>query len=360
MIERSDVQGLALLPYRWQPHARFLFVSFAGGDSRAWVARTLVGVSSASRSEEHERLRRNLAFSASGLCALGLGDDFMASFPREFLQGMSHPERALSLGDSGKNAAEHWDFGGPSEPVDALFCVYAPTLVELEREGDAAEEALERLGLSVVCSEDVYSPEDGRDHFGHTLAPADPRFGNVAWRRADRTNPPVALGEIVLGHRNARGYVAEGPRGPVRSGTRRRPRLTDYGRAVDLGYNGTYLAVRKLQHDVAAFSRAHHDAPSEPASDISPDRQRSHRLLHRSRLYGGPYEPSTPEAPDVERGTLFVAVNANLRRQFEFVQGSCLEGCVAAGPGLSPHVRVRGGAYLFMPGLTALGYLAEL
>jgi hypothetical protein len=359
VIDREDVQGLALLPYSWQPCARFFFVSFDEGDACGWVARLQSRVSSAAPSEERERLRRNVAFTASGLRALGVGEESLASFPREFVQGMSHPERALSLGDSGKNAPEHWEFGGAGEPIDALFCVYAPTQAELEREGDAVEDILERFRLSLVTTEDVYLPEDGRDHLGVAVTPPDPRFGAVSWRRADRSNPPVPAGEFILGHRDARGYLAEGPRGPLRNGTRRRPRLTDYGRAVDLGYDGTYLVVRKLEQDPAAVSSARVDRASEALAPGSPERHRFHRLLHRTRLYGPRFDPSLPDSASAERGVMFVAVNANLRRQFEFVHGA-LGGSTGAPASLEPCVRLRGGLYLFMPGLTALGYYAEV
>lgn len=358
MIDRADVQGIVLLPYRWQPFARFYFVSFEGGDPRAWLARVLCDVSSAASSEGRERLRRNVAFTASGLARLGLTDEFLESFPREFLQGMAHPERALSLGDGGPNAPEHWELGGPrGERIDALFCVYAPTSAELEREGDAAEELLERLRLSAV-SEDVHLPEDGRDHFGHALSQPEPRLGTWALQRRDRENRPLPPGEILLGHKNARGYVSEGPRAPIRSGTRPRPRLTDYGRAVDLGYNGTYLVVRKLEQDVLGFSRT--PSVAAPAPSLPPERLRSHRLFDRSRLYGERLDPASPESAEEERGVMFVGVNANLRRQFEFVHGALLGGSSPAPGSPQSYARVRGGAYLFMPGLTALGYLTEL
>jgi Dyp-type peroxidase family len=126
-----------------------------------------------------------------------------------------------------------------------------------------------------------------------------------------------------------------------------------------------------------------------------------HRLIRRSRPYGEPLMPSMePEdylnAPDEshrkERGLIFIAFNADLERQFEFVQGTWINGrhftptqqevdpVVGEQPeqgglftiergvvrqrfgvtgGLRRFVTVRGGGYFFMPGLRALKYLAS-
>jgi deferrochelatase/peroxidase EfeB len=115
---------------------------------------------------------------------------------------------------------------------------------------------------------------------------------------------------------------------------------------------------------------------------------RFHRLLRRGREYGQP--------DDADRGLRFVAVNANILRQFEFLQNAWLRsttfdglsgesdpllgnrapvpGCPStdgftlprAGgarlrlSGLPRFVTVRGGAYFFLPSLRALRYLAEV
>jgi deferrochelatase/peroxidase EfeB len=119
---------------------------------------------------------------------------------------------------------------------------------------------------------------------------------------------------------------------------------------------------------------------------------RAHRLIRRGRLYGPGVAPGAE--PDVApRGLLFMALCANLRRQFEFVHETWLnnpkfggltqerdplvgsgplpesadgretfslqEGLVRRRCSLERFVTVRGGAYLFMPGLRALAYLAE-
>jgi deferrochelatase/peroxidase EfeB len=114
---------------------------------------------------------------------------------------------------------------------------------------------------------------------------------------------------------------------------------------------------------------------------------RFHRILRRGRTCGG------DGAPGEERGIRFVCLNANIARQFEFVQNAWmmsthfgglagesdpllgnrqpLPGCPAtdafthARPdgaprrltGLPQFVTVRGGAYFFLPGRRTLRYL---
>ena len=110
-----------------------------------------------------------------------------------------------------------------------------------------------------------------------------------------------------------------------------------------------------------------------------------HRLLRRGRLYGDRVPVNAePVSDDENRGLMFLCLNADLRRQFEFVQQTWItsnkfggllderdplaahDGCFtmqgAAGHnracGLQPFVVVRGGAYFFLPGMRALRYLA--
>lgn len=124
----------------------------------------------------------------------------------------------------------------------------------------------------------------------------------------------------------------------------------------------------------------------DPGSERSLRVNRRHRLLRRGRTYG----PALPvgASDDADRGVIFVGINANLVRQFEFIQHSWIEDqrfnglsrvadpilgsgrshefSVLEAPlprrytDLPRFVTVSGGAYLFMPGIRALRYLSEL
>jgi deferrochelatase/peroxidase EfeB len=124
---------------------------------------------------------------------------------------------------------------------------------------------------------------------------------------------------------------------------------------------------------------------------------RFHRLLRRGRKYGrtlSPEDALDPAAEDPDAGLFFITLGANISRQFEFVQGAWLASAKFAGlsgeqdpllgarqpfpegqptdgfrwpqaegpcrqiDALPQFVRVRGGAYFFLPGLRALKFLA--
>jgi Dyp-type peroxidase family len=113
---------------------------------------------------------------------------------------------------------------------------------------------------------------------------------------------------------------------------------------------------------------------------------RHHRLIRRGRAYGAPLAEGASDNQD--RGLMFIAVNANITRQFEFIQHSWLMdprfnglsgqadpllGAVLGNRFVSPpdpvsthytglprFVSVLGGGYFFLPGLRALRFLAEL
>src|SRR5262249_55006475 len=124
---------------------------------------------------------------------------------------------------------------------------------------------------------------------------------------------------------------------------------------------------------------------------------RFHRILRRGREYGPGLTPAAARLPappnDPERGLHFVCLNANISRQFEFLQNAwvmstkfsgltgesdpllgnrgAIAGCPATDDftapedgslgrrvgGLPQFITVRGGAYFFMPSLRALRFM---
>jgi Dyp-type peroxidase family len=114
-----------------------------------------------------------------------------------------------------------------------------------------------------------------------------------------------------------------------------------------------------------------------------------HRLLRRGRTYGPTLALDAHGHDDRERGLIFMCLNSDIERQFEFVQQNwlnnpCFGGLyderdplIASQPngggrftlqadgvrerigGIGQYVTVKCGDYFFMPGLSALRYLAH-
>ena len=137
-----------------------------------------------------------------------------------------------------------------------------------------------------------------------------------------------------------------------------------------------------------------------PGEHASVQITKTHRIIRRGRSYGEPiHEPLDPSLflPKLdtlastdggERGLHFLCFNTNIQRQFEFVQQTWInspkfmgqhdssdpitsptDGGAFEMPGdparrrvtnMKSFVRIRGGAYFFMPGLRALRSIAEL
>jgi Dyp-type peroxidase family len=138
---------------------------------------------------------------------------------------------------------------------------------------------------------------------------------------------------------------------------------------------------------------------TEPAVSLAIVKK--HRILRRGRSYGPqlaekltPLECVHAAAGDVERGLHFMCINADIGRQFEFVQNGwiynqkfnglyeerdplianhqnpqdasktgtfCIQrdGLRTRHTGIPEFVKVKGGAYFFIPGIRALSFLAN-
>jgi deferrochelatase/peroxidase EfeB len=384
-VELDDLQALLRSALRTLPHARYaLYHLPAGADGRRFLATLVEDVTSAA--DRDASVATQVALTATGLAGLGVPSVITDGFSDEFLAGMIR--RSRFLGDT----PEDWRWGrGDQDSVDLLVITYAATAELLATTVHILDERATAVGVV---------PVDARETHGSTGA------------------RPVALGEFVLGHPNAYGLVTQRPVLPRHLDPQGLlpvlPAGADRGYpdgGADLGRNGTYLVLRTLAQDVAAFDTyvaatagelgldpelldvrglrcplgAHvrranpRDAlDPRPGSDASQAVTDRHRLLRRGRVF----------ADDGEQGLQFVALNANLGRQFEFVQHSWLNDPKFAGLttdldplvtprtpdgvftipdepfrtrvcGLPEFVTTLGGAYFFLPGRRALRYLAS-
>jgi Dyp-type peroxidase family len=224
------------------------------------------------------------------------------------------------------------------------------------------------------------------------------------WQFLDRVTGSIAserdkLAETMVGRtlegdplvpangKNEFTYEADemGLRCPFGAHVRRaNPRTADYPAGVRAGLD-------KLVHQLAL-------QPRKFRGDLIAS-TRFHRIVRRGREYGpglSREEALRPAPPgDPERGLHFICLNANISRQFEFVQNAWLMNSkfngmsgesdpllgnrepIAGGAstdsfgipretglgskisGLPQFIKVHGGAYFFLPGLRALRYFVK-
>ena len=445
--ELEDIQGLVARGYGDLTSATFLLGRIEdGAAARTW----LVGIADilTAASQRPEGRAVNVAFTSHGLRRLGLTESTVGLFSNEFVDGMTTPHRSMTLGDVGQDAPEHWSWGGPSAPVDFVLLLYATDGAELA--ALRAEPALAFPPGVQLVSELATSNLRGHEPFGFRDGISQPLIEGLSKKGPAATT--LKFGEFVLGYPNEYGRLTDlalldrapevGRNGSyvvfrqLRQDVRgfwrflddaaRHPdgtpdperRLRLAAKLVGRWPGGASLTLSPDQDDPALSEEndfRYHDLDRrgercpigahvrranprdsldpKPGTDKSLELNRRHRLLRRGREYGQQLTPheALGDAPpsEQERGLHFICLNANISRQFEFVQGTWLNSPKFAGlyddsdPLVGPSepyggtftvqsdpvrerltdvprfISVRGGAYFFLPGLSTVRHLAS-
>ncbi|WP_129790703.1 hypothetical protein [Sphingosinicella sp. CPCC 101087] len=513
----ANTQGLVVSGFGSLPTGRALFLEFGwpeGTGGGAWL-NALEAVAPVTDADDPEAKTAALAFTWSGLRAMGLDRRALDSFSRPFREGMFQEDRLRRLGD--RRGGEWLDTvidGGPrwsantprreevtaeawtgadlmeSAPagdeqvttpitVHALLLLYDANEAEAEERCKAVEAALAPHEVRVVHRLPLLLDPDGkgisRDHYGFADGLSQPiPYDEAALVGSDgkpvEKNPcnGVPLGEILIGHTNGHREKAQGPIVPDDpDGRPAAAGLMPHASAegfFDLGLDGSYMVVRELNQDVAAFWKSlqanaerirkrdpqhsghvdtiwlaervigrstdghllcpggylppdgygmpdndylfqardphgigcpagSHVRRANPRDALAPtakeaqsllDAANNHRILRRGRKYG-PKIADPYQDDGKERGLLFVCLNTDIARQFEFVQQTWLlnqnfatlydETDPLLGPAgrmtireqplrrivdVETFVKMAGGEYFFLPSLSALRYLAML
>ena len=377
-VAQEDLQGNILCGYgRQYRHGLFLFLRVADPQrARRWLEQTLSEVTTALPWSEPPACTLNVAFSFAGLRALGVPGRVLEALPEEFRQGMA--ERWLPLGDTGPSHPYCW-----MPALRGLHLLVTVTAREASVR-DARHERLEAeatdAGLVVASALQTDVPPDESEHFGFRDGISQPSIRDPKagpWRRTE-SDPPIAPGEFVLGYEDEGGSVPAAP--------------------PELGFNGSYMVVRKLEQDVDGFwefiaAEAGPDperrewlaakilgrwldgtplvlSPDAPRPERSQDlgwlneftyahdfdglacpigahirrtnprdsMDREWRFSNRHRII----RRGMPYAADGERGLLFACYQASIERQFEFVQSQWCGNGNAFGLGSDPDFIVGG------------------
>lgn len=436
-LELDDIQHI-LLTRTPAITGRYEFLTFdtpAGG--RAWLTALLDRVQSASDAtttlDESDRWI-TLAFTWSGLRALGVPVESLATFPDAFREGMA--ARAAILGDIGASAPEHWVGGLANDNVHAIAILFSRTDEQCARSIAEHDKLLARTeGVRSLSYLDLNASPPfnyAHDHFGFRDRLSQPVMKGSGEEPTPGSGDVLEAGEFILGYPDENGPVANLPQPEA------------------LSRNGSFMAYRRLQEHVGIFREYLSDhaetveeqellaakfmgrwrsgaplvlAPERDDPELGADPMRNNdfnykemdphgyacplgsharrlnprdtaHYMNRRRMIrrGATYGPALPDgAPDdgVERGIAAFIICADLVRQFEFAQNvwindkafhelgnehdpicgaqdGTLDFTVPKRPirkvhkGLPAFTTLTGGAYFFLPGMSAMRYLASL
>jgi Dyp-type peroxidase family len=344
-----------------------------------------------------------IGISASGLEKLGASlDELPAGAGRDaFRAGMA--ARNTAIGDSGPNDPTHWlppfrTRGG----VDAVIVVAGDEPTDVDRVVDEIAEAVTHHEGTVVFQErgaTLIGEMRGHEHFGFKDGASQPAIVGYDTGPGPQEPPAVPAGEFVLGYPDGAAVIAQVEE-TWRNGSflvfRRLlqdvfafrsitkipvpgadPQLDDKQLAAKMvgrwpsgaplekypdgdpgaGHNDNdfeYLTTDDQGLVVPTWAHIRKANPrdeSQPPTVTADDDSGRHRMLRRGAPFGPELASDAHQDDGQERGLHFIAVIADLARQFEFVQLNWIDNenfpkgskpGTAGGPYSPPSPAIRG------------------
>jgi Dyp-type peroxidase family len=441
-LDLANIQGFVIRGYRL-PSAAYLFLHVDDATrTRVLLQRVIPDVLTAAPWSRKPESGINLAVTFAGLRALGVPAASLDAFPEEFREGMA--ARADRLGDVGDSAPDRWEEPFRSGDGHVVVMVSAQDHDALEARLAQMRAVVEQSGgLTVVGLQQGAALEGGREHFGFADGFAQPAIeGSGVEPLPGQGAPtegggwrPIRPGEFVLGYPDEENVLpaAPPPDELSRNGSylvyrKLHQDVAAFRRQLDAAAelyaggkerlaaklvgrwrDGTPLDASPDRPDPALVEDEARNNAFDYAGD--PDGMRCpagahirranprlgvpfggklvnrHRLVRRGIPYGDPLSEGA-EDDGRDRGVVFMCLQANIERQFEFVQSQwCNDGNVFRlgddqdvilggqegslakmtipgrppffmGP-LSRVVTLRGGEYFFTPGINGLRQLAS-
>ena len=408
----------------------------------------------------------HMGFTSAGLRALGLKENNISSFTREFREGMVTPHRQRLLADFDNSDPLHWQWGGPhNDRIDIILLVFG-------KDEDATDNYFNTIkentnsACKVVHILKGNSLPNNREPFGFRDGISQPAIMGTGVTGINNDN--IKAGEFLMGYKNEYDIYPDTALLKDPQGDPSLLRDDEEGSGLkDIGRNGTYFVLRQLEQDIDGFwnflkektknEGANNNEesiklaakfmgrwPSGAPLVLHPDKDpggdntendfnyskddelgykcpigahirrinprddfeetgpagslkltKRHRIMRRIRTYGEPFV-SSPEnhKPNSKVGLLFGCFNADISRQFEFLQYTWannpklkrlyadpdpfvgVRDNLGAGDeqnftiptptvnktitGLKNFVTVKGGAYFFFPSVSALKFLGTI
>ena len=368
-VELDDIQA-TVLRYRPEPYYGthvMLHVEDAKA-GREFVRRLSPHVDSAADWWQAGQSWISVAFSYTGLVALGVPEDSLQSFPDAFRAGMA--ARAGQLLDSGANDPRHWDAPFGTGLVHIGVSIFSDSQQAWRRTMEMARRQYKGYpGLTVLVEQDFGAQPGDLNPLGYRDSIGQPAIEGSGVDSLPGQGPAIKAGEFILGYPGEAGVPLPMPQPGV------------------LGRNGTFAGLRKYQSRVGAFNRFLHEhaptwperellaaklvgrwrsgapltlAPEHDDPELGADPARNnyfsyaadrdgrqvplgshmrrmnprdtelavltdvnlHRIIRRSTAFGVPYDPDAISAQDDEtpRGLYFLFLSAKAMATLEFLQ----------------------------------------
>jgi len=466
-LELSEIQGLLVRDYKEMPVSKYFLLQIAHSDkAKRFIKNISKKITTVVNKNEDSFI--NIGFTSLGLSALGLHQNNLQSFIREFREGMVTPHRQRLLGDYDTNDPKNWNWGGPNDDaIHLILMIFDKSQEKINAHAQKFLIEFRDYGLKEVFILDGETLPSDREHFGFKDSISQPAIigSGVTGIRNDNIQP----GEFVLGYKNEYNVYPDAPLLKENQGNvDMLPNDAAGTGNKDLGKNGTYFVLRQLKEDVDGFwnflneKSKNEDGTFNPEESTKlaakmmgrwpggaplvkfPDKDpgilsddndfvyadidklglkcpfgahtrrtnprdnfeetgpaeslqltKKHRIMRRVRSYGENYTASATQHTSVDEvGLLFGCFNADINRQFEFIQYSWANypkfKQLYADPdpfigvrenpdpgveqiftipqetankyitGLKSFVTVKGGAYFFFPSITVVEYLSTI
>jgi Dyp-type peroxidase family len=361
-LDLQDIQGNILRGYKF-PHVAHVFGRIDEGNLPAWRSFLRAIKPELTRADdwgaEKPATTLNVGFSYAAIAKLqpGIARELSGPFSA-FAEGM--PKRSADLGDDESFARQRWEDRHVWLVVHARQAsLLAPRVSELKRQAVGLDLIDERPGAALVDKDYHWREHFGfRDDISYPVVEGSPvRDDELPGRGKleDGAWVPIRTGEFLLGYRDesdanpwadakasTQALLRNGTFGVVRELRQDVPTFRRYlreqaGPQASMEYLAACMLGRKLDGEPLALGDRRPSSEVELSSftyegdpqgarcplgahvrRANPRTNGRHRLIRRGMSYGPAFVDG--ELGEVERGLWFVAFNASIEDQFEFIQ----------------------------------------
>lgn len=442
-LQLEEIQGFLLHGYKKLKHCSYLLLKITDSAMfKTWLA----SIEFQNAKKKPGAICFNISFTASGLTQLGVNVREENGFSIDFIEGMDTSHKNRLLGDLGQHSTDKWDWGSATKSVDCLLMIFSDTPVALTTAYENIQGAYDQNGVQEIAKMDSELLEDGKEHFGFKDGISQPQI--ISFNAEEEDVHALNPGEFILGYDNIYNVQPLSPRlhnfDFGSHGTYMVVRQLEqnvslfwkkmmaYGdgdktHAIEIASkivgrwpNGKPLVLAdKAESEVTLlndFGFSEHDKhgykcpigahirrtnPRDSLDDApkqSTEMVNRHRILRRGRPYGPPVSIGMETDKIIEtaedqqkRGLVFVCLNTDISRQFEFIQNNWVNNKkfnglyhdidpligsvtkkddniqfeIQATPfrkrisNIPEFVNTKGGAYFFLPSIQSIKYLSQ-